>query len=83
MALRRYGRSVLECCSAKVFRWLSALGWQFLTNAFNRYGRTGAYQKVTFYGDTFGDKDEIAWAAAALYAATGDPASCPTTETDR
>src|SRR6202035_1982406 len=31
MALRRYGRSVLECCSAKVFRWLFALGWQFRT----------------------------------------------------
>src|SRR6202030_1644586 len=31
MALRGYGRSVLECCSAKGFRWLFAFGWQFLT----------------------------------------------------
>lgn len=47
-------------------------GWQFLTNAYNKYGRAGAYQKITFYGDTFADRDELAWAAAALYAATGD-----------
>jgi len=47
-------------------------GWQFLTNAFNKYGRDKAYQKITFYGDTFGHNDELAWAAAALFAATGD-----------
>jgi len=59
--------------TAAMYLQKAILGWQFLTNAFNKYGRTGAYQKVTFYGDTFADKDEIAWAAAALYAATGDP----------
>jgi len=60
--------------TAAVYLQKAILGWQFLTNAFAKYGRTGAYQKVTFYGDTFGDADEVAWAAAALYAATGDPA---------
>src|SRR6266404_4366734 len=50
------------------------LGWQFLTNAVARYGKTGAYQKITHYGDVFGDKDELAWAACQMYLATGDPA---------
>ncbi|HEX4341965.1 MAG TPA: glycoside hydrolase family 9 protein, partial [Verrucomicrobiae bacterium] len=59
--------------TAALYLQKAILGWQFLTNAFNKYGRTGAYQKVTFYGDTFGDQDEVAWAAAALYTATGDP----------
>lgn len=51
----------------------SIKGWQFLTNAFNAHGRASAYQKITFYGDSFADRDEMAWAAAALYVATGDP----------
>jgi len=58
--------------TAAIYLQKAILGWQFLTNAFNKYGRTNAYQKITFYGDTFADKDEIAWAAAALYTATGD-----------
>jgi hypothetical protein len=49
------------------------LGWQFLTNAIARYGKTGAYQKITHYGDDFADQDELAWAACELYLATGDP----------
>jgi regulation of enolase protein 1 (concanavalin A-like superfamily) len=48
------------------------LGWQFLQNAINKYGRDGSYQKITHYGNQFGHNDELAWAAAALYAATGD-----------
>jgi hypothetical protein len=50
------------------------LGWQFLTNAVGRYGKTGAYQKITHYGDVFADQDELAWAACQMYLATGDPA---------
>lgn len=50
------------------------LGWQFLQAAIARYGKDGSYQKITFYGDHWGPDDELAWAAAALYAATGDPA---------
>jgi hypothetical protein len=47
-------------------------GWQFLMNAINKYGKTGAYQKITFYGDDFNDADELAWAACEMYLATGD-----------
>ena len=48
-------------------------GWQFLQNAIATHGRDGAYQMITFSGDVFMHDDELAWAAAALYAATGDP----------
>jgi hypothetical protein len=48
------------------------LGWQFLMNAINKYGKNGAYQKITFYGDEFNDADELAWAATEMYLATGD-----------
>src|SRR5439155_6012234 len=48
------------------------LGWQFLTNALARYGKNGAYQRITHYGDTFADQDELAWAACEMYLATGD-----------
>ncbi len=48
------------------------LGWQFLTNAITKYGKAGAYQKITHYGDDFTHDDELAWAAAAMFAATGD-----------
>jgi hypothetical protein len=49
------------------------LGWQFLTNAIARYGKNGAYQKITHYGDDYADQDELAWAACEMYLATGDP----------
>jgi hypothetical protein len=48
------------------------LGWQFLINAIAKYGKAGAYQKVTFYSDDWTHDDELAWAAAALFVATGD-----------
>ena len=47
-------------------------GWQFLTNAIARYGRAGAYQKLTHYGDEFTHDDELAWAACELFLATGE-----------
>ncbi len=50
------------------------LGWQFLTNAVARYGKNGAYQKITHYGDNFADQDELAWAACEMYLATGETA---------
>jgi hypothetical protein len=50
----------------------ATLGWQFLMNAIAKYGRAGAYQKITFYGDDFADNDELAWAACEMYLATGD-----------
>jgi hypothetical protein len=48
------------------------LGWKFLMEAIARNGKAGAYQKITFYGDHFQDRDELAWAACELYLATGD-----------
>src|SRR6185312_9181455 len=48
------------------------LGWNFLQNAIAKYGRNGSYQMITFSGDWMMHNDELAWAAAALYAATGD-----------
>jgi len=48
------------------------LGWQFLINAINQHGKDGAYQKITHYGDQFMHDDELAWAAASLFAATGE-----------
>jgi len=47
-------------------------GWTFLMNAISKYGKAGAYQKLTFYGDDWTHDDELAWAAAAMYAATGN-----------
>ncbi len=48
------------------------LGWQFLMNAIAKYGLAGSYQKLTFYSDDWTHDDELAWAASAMYAATGN-----------
>lgn len=48
------------------------LGWTFLMQALALHGKNGAYQKITHYGNEFMHDDELAWAAAALYAATGE-----------
>ncbi|MES2695665.1 MAG: glycoside hydrolase family 9 protein, partial [Verrucomicrobiota bacterium] len=47
-------------------------GWTFLANAVAKYGKDGSYQKLTHYGHNFLHDDEIAWAAAELFLATGD-----------
>lgn len=47
-------------------------GWAFLERAIAKYGRDGAYQKLTHYGDDFMHDDELAWAACEMYLATGD-----------
>ncbi|MCX6953502.1 MAG: glycoside hydrolase family 9 protein [Verrucomicrobia bacterium] len=48
------------------------LGWQFLDRAIAKYGKAGAYQKITFYGDHYTHDDELAWAACELFLATGE-----------
>lgn len=48
------------------------LGWQFLMNAIARYGKDGAYQKLTHYGHEFLHDDELAWAACEMFLATGE-----------
>lgn len=50
------------------------LGWQFLQNAISQYGRLGSYQAIQQYGNAYTNQDLLAWAAAALYAATGNTA---------
>ncbi len=59
--------------AAALYMQKAQLGWQFLTNAIARHGKAGAYQKITFYGDDFTHDDELAWAACAMFVATGDP----------
>ena len=48
-------------------------GWNFLINAIATHGKAGAYQTITHYGGLFTHDDELAWAAAAMFAATGNP----------
>jgi hypothetical protein len=57
---------------AAVYLNKAKLGWQFLTGAIARFGKDGAYQKITHYGDEFMHDDELAWAACELYLATGE-----------
>lgn len=47
-------------------------GFAFLERAWAAHGRRGAYQKVTHYGVEFADRDEIAWAEAEMFLATGE-----------
>jgi hypothetical protein len=58
--------------AAKRYREKALAGWQFLSAALQKYGRDGAYQKLTHYGDDFMHDDELAWAACELFLATGD-----------
>src|ERR1044071_3247665 len=48
-------------------------GWIFLQRALSRFGKDGAYQKITHYGDEFMHDDELAWAACELFIATQQP----------
>ena len=59
--------------AAALYEQKAQLGWQFLTSAIAKFGKAGAYQKITFYSDDWTHDDELAWAAAAMFAATGDP----------
>src|SRR6185503_12267461 len=77
--------ALAQCASSPAFRQRypaeatnylqkARLGWQFLINAINRYGKDGAYQKITTYGDDFMHDDELAWAACEMFLATGNAA---------
>jgi hypothetical protein len=57
---------------AKVFLSRAMKGWAFLERAIKKHGAAGAYQQITHYGNEFMHDDELAWAAAELYLATGD-----------
>ncbi len=58
---------------AALYLQKATLGWRFLMSAIAKYGKDGAYQKITFYGDNYMHDDELAWAACEMYLATGDP----------
>jgi hypothetical protein len=49
-------------------------GWAFLERAIAKYGKDGAYQKISHYGNEFMHDDELAWAACELFLATGQDA---------
>ncbi|EEF63237.1 glycoside hydrolase family 9 protein [Pedosphaera parvula] len=49
-------------------------GWNFLQRGIAKYGKDGAYQKITHYGNEFMHDDELAWAAVEMFLATGDSA---------
>lgn len=56
---------------AAMYLQKAQLGWTFLMNAIAKHGKDGSYQKITHYGNQFLHDDELAWAASAMYAATG------------
>ncbi len=58
--------------AAAVYLDKAKKGWAFLERAIAQFGRDGAYQKLTHYGDDFMHDDELAWAACELFLATGD-----------
>ncbi|WP_221285038.1 glycoside hydrolase family 9 protein [Haloferula luteola] len=58
---------------AALYLQKAAAGWQFLLEAIEEHGLEGSYQKITHYGHIFGHDDELAWAASAMFAATGNP----------
>jgi hypothetical protein len=77
--------ALAQCASSPLFRkqfpqaaarYLASAkkGWQFLQRALDKYGKDGAYQKITHYGNDFMHDDELAWAACELFLATGEPA---------
>jgi hypothetical protein len=74
-ALAEAGSSpaMLKYYPARASAYLAAAekGWTFLQAATAKYG-SSRYQKLTFYSDDWQDNDEYAWAAAALFAATGN-----------
>ena len=57
---------------ARLYLEKAQKGWDFLQRSFAKFGRDGAYQKITHYGDEFMHDDEVAWAATELFLATGD-----------
>jgi hypothetical protein len=44
-------------------------GWNFLMRAISTHGKRGSFQRLYHYGDLFMHNDELAWAAAAMFAA--------------
>lgn len=58
--------------ASKTYLKKAQAGWEFLERAIAKYGKDGAYQKITHYGDDFMHDDELAWAACEMFLATGE-----------
>jgi hypothetical protein len=57
---------------AAVYAARAQKGYAFLTKAITEHGLLGASQKISHYGLRFGAMDELSYAAAAMFAATGE-----------
>lgn len=49
-------------------------GYAFLRRAIDKHGFDGSYQAISHYGNFTGHRDELCFAAAAMFVATGDKA---------
>ena len=66
----RFGKQFPE--AAKGYLERAKKGWSFLEKAIAKYGKDGAYQKITYYGDQFMHNDELVWSACEMFLATCD-----------
>jgi len=57
---------------AKDYLAAAKKGYQFIKDAIAKHGVDGSHQVISHYGGLFGHKDELAYAAASMFAATGD-----------
>lgn len=48
-------------------------GYAFLRRAIGKHGFDGSYQAISHYGNFDGHRDELCYAAAAMFVATGNP----------
>ena len=58
---------------ANRYREQALRGWDFIEAAVAEHGILGGHQRIFHYGERFQANDELAYAAAALFAMTGDP----------
>lgn len=66
-ALRRVDSGLADACRAAALR-----GYAFLREALKRHGFDGSYQAISHYGNYDAHRDELCFAAAALFVATGE-----------
>lgn len=59
---------------AQRYREKALRGWDFIESAVAKHGVLGGHQRIYHYGDRFDANDELAYAAAALFAMTGEAA---------
>jgi hypothetical protein len=57
---------------AKAYLESAKKGYKFLKDAIAKHGLEGSHQVISHYGGLFDHMDELSYAAAAMFAATGD-----------